>query len=61
MDEDLVERTQIRNRQGRGRVFHLSIKHTPKTKRLLAAINKATANKKRRSRWLRPASEITAN
>ena len=31
---ELIERTQIRNRQGRGRAFQLSIKHTPKTKRL---------------------------
>jgi DNA-binding transcriptional ArsR family regulator len=47
MDEELVERTQILNRQGRGRAFHLSIKQTPKTKRLLAAIDKATVKKKR--------------
>jgi predicted transcriptional regulator len=47
MDEELVERTQILNKQGRGRAFALSIKHTPKTKRLLAAIDKATKKKKR--------------
>jgi predicted transcriptional regulator len=47
IDEELVERTQILNKQGRGRAFHLSIKHTPKTKRLLAAIDKATKKKKR--------------
>jgi len=46
MDENLVERTQILNKQGRGRAFHLSIKPTPKTKRLLAAIDKATAKKR---------------
>ena len=47
VDVELVERTKIRNKQGRGRAFALSIKHTPKTKRLLAAIDKATAKKKR--------------
>jgi DNA-binding transcriptional ArsR family regulator len=46
IDEELVERTQILNKQGRGRAFHLSIKHTPKTKRLLAAIDKATKRKR---------------
>ena len=46
-DAELIERTQILNKQGRGRAFQLSIKHTPKTKRLLAAIDKATAKKKR--------------
>lgn len=46
IDEELVERTQILNKQGRGRAFALSIKHTPKTKRLLAAIDKATKKKR---------------
>jgi predicted transcriptional regulator len=45
MEADLVERTQILNKQGRGRAFHLSIKHTPKTKRLLAAIDTGTKKK----------------
>ncbi len=44
---DLVERTKILNKQGRGRAFALSIKHTPQTRRLLGAINRATAKKKR--------------
>jgi DNA-binding transcriptional regulator GbsR (MarR family) len=44
---ELIGRTKILNKQGRGRAFALSIKHTPKTKRLLAAIDKATAKKKR--------------
>jgi predicted transcriptional regulator len=44
---ELIERTQILNKQGRGYAFALSIKHTPKTKRLLDAIDKATAKKKR--------------
>jgi predicted transcriptional regulator len=43
---DLIERTKIRNKQGRGRAFALSIKHTPKTKRLLAAIDNATKGKR---------------
>ncbi len=47
LDEELVERTQIRNKQGRGRAFQLSIKHTPKTRRLLPAIDTTTAKKKR--------------
>jgi DNA-binding transcriptional ArsR family regulator len=47
IDVGLIERTKILNRQGRGRAFALSIKHTPKTRRLLAAIDKATAKKRR--------------
>ena len=43
---ELVERKRILNKQGRGRAFALSIKHTPKTKRLLAAIDKATKKKR---------------
>jgi hypothetical protein len=46
IDLELIERTQILNRQGRGRAFALSIKHTPKTRRLLAAIERATKGKK---------------
>lgn len=42
----LIERTKILNRQGRGYAYALSIKHTSKTKRLLAAIDKATTGKK---------------
>jgi DNA-binding transcriptional ArsR family regulator len=42
IDLELVERTQILNRQGKGRAFALSIRHRSKTKRLLAAIEKAT-------------------
>jgi predicted transcriptional regulator len=47
IDVGLVERIQILNKQGRGRAFHLSIKHTAKTKRLVAAIDKAAAGKKK--------------
>ena len=43
----IVERTQILNKQGRGRAFHLSIKHNAKTRRLANAIHKASARKKR--------------
>jgi predicted transcriptional regulator len=46
IDVGLVERTQILNKQGRGRAFALSIKHTPRTKRLLAAIDRATKGRK---------------
>ena len=41
----LVERTQIKNRTGRGRAFKLTIKYSAKTKRLLDAIEKATPGK----------------
>jgi predicted ArsR family transcriptional regulator len=41
IERQLVERTQILNKQGRGRAFQLSIKHNAKTKRLAAAIHKA--------------------
>ena len=43
---ELVERTQILNKQGRGRAFQLSIKHNAKTKRLAAAIAKGGAGKR---------------
>src|SRR5882724_8530958 len=42
---DLVERTKILNKQGRGDAFALSVKYTPKTKRLLDAIHRAAAAK----------------
>jgi hypothetical protein len=41
-----IERTQILNKQGRGRAFQLSIKHNAKTKRLAAAIAKGGAGKR---------------
>ncbi len=37
----VIERKKALNRQGRGRAFHLAIKHTDKTKRLLKAMSKA--------------------
>lgn len=37
----LVERKKIPNRQGRGRAYQLTIKHTAKTRRLVKAIEHA--------------------
>jgi predicted transcriptional regulator len=37
----IVEKTQILNKQGRGRAFHLSIKDGAKTRRLVRAIEKS--------------------
>jgi predicted transcriptional regulator len=51
MKLDLIERRQILNKLGRGRAFHLTIKHNDKTRRLAQAIAKATtasAGRKRR-------------
>jgi predicted transcriptional regulator len=44
---DLVERTQIKNKQGRGRAFKITIKDTKETRRLLRAIEKAAVGRKR--------------
>jgi DNA-binding transcriptional regulator GbsR (MarR family) len=41
VDIELIERKKIKNKQGRGHAFQLSIKHNAKTKRLAAAIHKA--------------------
>ncbi len=46
MELELVERSQILNKQGRGRAFQLSIKHNAKTKRLADAIAKGGAGKR---------------
>jgi len=43
----IVEKTQILNKQGRGRAFHLSIKNSAKTRRLVKAIDKGGNKKKR--------------
>ena len=40
---ELVERTQILNKQGRGRAYKLTIKPNEQTKRLTKAIDKAAA------------------
>jgi predicted ArsR family transcriptional regulator len=42
----LIKRATIKNRQGRGRAFQLSINHTKETKRLLQAIGKGGAGKR---------------
>ena len=44
----LIERKKILNKQGRGYAFALSIRHTPKTKRLVEAINAAAAAGKKK-------------
>ena len=46
-DVQVIERTQILNKQGRGYAWQLSIKDNPKTRRLAKAIEKAGAKKKR--------------
>lgn len=43
----IVEKTQILNKQGRGRAFHLSIKDSAKTRRLTKAIDQGGGRKKR--------------
>ena len=43
IDLGLVERTQILNKQGRGRAYHLAVKQNAKTKRLTKAIEKAAS------------------
>ncbi|MGB9364406.1 MAG: hypothetical protein WCE79_00190 [Xanthobacteraceae bacterium] len=45
---ELIQRNKILNRQRRGYAFHLTIKHTPKSKRLIEAINEAAIQKKKR-------------
>jgi hypothetical protein len=37
---DLVERRQVLNRQGRGYAWHLSIRDSPRTRKLVKAIEK---------------------
>ena len=41
----MIKRTKIVNRQGRGHASKLEIDYTAKTKRLIAAIQKATPGK----------------
>ena len=43
---EVVEKTQILNKQGRGRAFHLSIKDSAKTRRLVKAIEKGGSKKR---------------
>src|SRR4051812_28159648 len=47
MKVELIQRNKILNRQGRGYAFHLTIKHTAKSKRLIEAINNAAIQKKK--------------
>jgi DNA-binding MarR family transcriptional regulator len=35
----IVERTRVKNRLGRGQAWHLSVKHTPETQKLLDAVS----------------------
>ena len=44
---DLVERTKILNRQGRGYAFQLSVKDNTRTRRLTKAIDKGGSKKRR--------------
>jgi predicted transcriptional regulator len=48
-DIDVIERRKALNKSGRGRAYHLFIKHNDKTKKLLKALGKAGSRKKRRS------------
>ena len=47
LDVQVIERTQILNKQGRGYAWHLSISDDPKSRRLAKAIEKSAAKKKR--------------
>lgn len=42
----IIEKTQILNKQGRGRAFHLSIKDNAKTRKLVRAIERNGKKKK---------------
>jgi predicted transcriptional regulator len=48
IDLGLLDRTQILNKQGRGRAYKLTIKRNAQTKRLTKVIDKAAASRKRR-------------
>jgi DNA-binding MarR family transcriptional regulator len=43
---DLIERTRIKNKLGRGQAWQLSIKHSPRAKKLLDAIRQAAEQKR---------------
>src|SRR5262245_22811933 len=45
MEIELIERTQIKNKQGRGRAYKLTIKDTKETRQLLKAIEKSGAGR----------------
>jgi DNA-binding MarR family transcriptional regulator len=46
-DKDLVVKTPITSKHGRGRSFQLSIKHSPKTRRLLEALEMAPGGERK--------------
>ena len=46
MDLDLIERTPIRNKQGRGHAYELTVRKNGKTKALTKAIEKGTRTRK---------------
>jgi predicted transcriptional regulator len=48
-DIDVIERRQALNKSGRGRAFHLFIKHNEKTKKLIKALGKTGRKRKKRS------------
>lgn len=48
LDRKLINREQIRNKQGRGHAFKLTINDTPETRRLARAITKASGKKRDR-------------
>lgn len=47
-DVGIIERRQVLSKSGRGRAFHLFIKHNEKTEKLLKAMGKAGTKRKRR-------------
>ena len=42
LDRELIKREQIRNKQGRGHAYRLTINDTPQTRRLAKAIGRAS-------------------
>jgi predicted transcriptional regulator len=46
---DVIERRRVVSKSGRGRAFHLFIKHNEKTKKLLKAMGKVGSRKRRSS------------
>jgi|ERR1051325_5555766 DNA-binding MarR family transcriptional regulator len=48
LDRQLIKREQIRNKQGRGHAWKLTINDTPETRRLARAIVKASRTKRDR-------------
>jgi predicted transcriptional regulator len=44
----IIDRTKIANKQGRGRAYELTIRHSKESERLIKAIGKATAGRNRK-------------